>query len=195
MAIALGLAMAPAAAGTATAAPTSLCVACSNPAQTYVCQVDSPFAKGSQALQLFCVVKIAKEGGHSSCAVSKDVPEGQCNGPVKTYAYDGPPIPSELRAHVGGRAAPPAEQPAQKDGPPETLVQVGKGAGGAVRDAAGSASRVVRDAAGGAGDKVGGAAKGAGHAAKSAGSKIGDAARSAYDCVVSLFKGCGSRAE
>lgn len=169
----------------ASAGPSNLCVTCSEPAQSYVCSVDSPLSDNSQALQLFCIIKLAKEGGHKSCAVSKGIEPGKCPGVVKNYRYDGPSLPAQLRTGEGNFAhapqAPAGETGTQKSGPPDTLVEAAKAAPGA-------ASRAVRNVGKGAGEKVGSAAKGVG-------SKIGDAARNAYDCVTSLFRGCGSRSE
>ncbi|MGE0612753.1 MAG: hypothetical protein AB7G34_05555 [Hyphomicrobiales bacterium] len=186
MAAGLALALLPPWAA-AVAAPANLCVSCSEPAQTYICSVDSPLSNNSQALQLYCVIKLAKEGNHKSCAVSKDIEPGKCPGTVKAYRYDGPNLPGQLGSGEGNFARTPqtgttAED--EKSGPPDTLVE-------AARAAPGAASRAVRNVGKGAGEKVGSAAKGAGHAAKNVGSRIGDAAR----CVTSLFRGCGSSSE
>lgn len=175
-----------------------LCVACSAPEQTYVCRVNAPRADaGDNALQLFCVVKTAKDGGHASCAVRREtgVP---CDGPVRLYTYDGPAIPQSLRSNARQAPQRPPGQddiaipaaPPQKGGEPETLVDMTSRAVDAGKGGVKSTGKAVGKAAGGTGRVIG-------KAGKSAGKQVGkgvrgakSAARYAYDCVKSFFRNC-----
>jgi hypothetical protein len=73
------------------------CVTCKNPDQIYLCQVTAGGKKPSDALKLYCVMRVAKEGQHSSCSAEKA--KGPCNGLVKVYEYDGP-MPEDIAASV-----------------------------------------------------------------------------------------------
>jgi hypothetical protein len=69
------------------------CVTCTNPNQTYRCEVSGDNLP-SDALKLYCVIRTAKEGHHASCAAEKS--NTSCSGIVKVYTYDGPSIPEGL---------------------------------------------------------------------------------------------------
>jgi hypothetical protein len=69
------------------------CVTCTNPDQTYVCRVNAGGSKPSDALKLYCIIRTAKEGHHSSCSAESD--STTCNGVEKVYSYDGP-LPSDI---------------------------------------------------------------------------------------------------
>ena len=76
------------------AAPSSMageaayCITCTGPDQTYVCRVMAGGSKPSDALKLYCVIRVAKEGHHASCSAERSSPA--CNGVEKVYSYDGP---------------------------------------------------------------------------------------------------------
>lgn len=194
------------------AEPTDLCVTCADPGATYVCRVDTPGGSpGEKALQLYCIVKTAKLGGHSACSVRRGA-AADCNGRVVSHVYEGPVLPRvvrEISPLPGTPAALPAQDtagapppPPQRGGEPETLVEMTAPAVRAGRAAARSTSRAVRNAASGTGDAIGSigkragrgvsyTAKSAGEATRDAGSAIGNAARYTYGCVTSLFRNCG----
>ena len=65
----------------ASAASTDYCVTCENPSETYRCRVTGDGAKPSDALKLYCVIRTAKEGNHSSCKAQKAT--SACVGLVK----------------------------------------------------------------------------------------------------------------
>jgi hypothetical protein len=77
----------------AQAADASYCVTCKNPEQTYLCRVNAGGAKAGDALKLYCVIRTAKEGGHSSCSAERA--SHGCSGVEKVYSYDGP-LPEDL---------------------------------------------------------------------------------------------------
>lgn len=72
------------------------CVTCTNPDQTYVCRVAAGGSKPSDALKLYCVIRLAKEGHHASCSA---VRSPACNGVEKVYSYDGP-MPEDIASDV-----------------------------------------------------------------------------------------------
>jgi hypothetical protein len=72
----------------------AFCVTCERPDQTYVCRVNGEEIARNDALKLYCVVRLAKEGSHASCSARDEV--SGCNGTEKTFAYNGPSIPSGL---------------------------------------------------------------------------------------------------
>jgi hypothetical protein len=188
------------------AGPTDLCVSCADPSQTYICRVDTPGGSpGEKALQLFCIMKTARQGGHSACSVRHQGNAG-CEGQVVSHIYDGPVLPAALRERanipdqpqslpgqdLGG--LPPA--PAQRGGEPDTLVEMG----GPAVNAGKSAARTMRNAAGNTGETIGHlgkkAGRGASEATRDAGSAVGSAARYTYNCIKSLFRNCsGSSAD
>jgi hypothetical protein len=78
----------------ARAGQAAFCVTCKGPDQTYLCRVTGEDVSRSDALKLYCVVRMAKEGSHSSCAARNET--AGCNGTERTYSYNGPSIPSDL---------------------------------------------------------------------------------------------------
>ncbi len=168
------------------AAETSFCVTCSAPQKTYVCNVSTPSINpGNKALQLYCMMKTAKDGGHRSCS-AKRKPSTQCTGAVKNYTFDGsgklPGVRSAVRQYQGRPQIAAPQPPAMPAEPkkPKTLF-------GMTSNAVKSTGRGVKKT----GDAVVKVTKGAGQKVGNAGSKIGNAARSAFDCVKKLFRSCG----
>lgn len=194
----------------ARAGQTDLCITCADPSQTYICRVDLPGGNpGGKALQLFCIMKTAKLGGHSACSVRRRGND-QCDGRVVSHVYDGPVLPAtlletpDIPAHPqqlpgqdpGG--LPPA--PGQRGGEPETLLEMTGPAVDAGKAAARSTGRAVRNAASSTGETIGNlgkkAGRGASEATRDTGSAIGNAARYTYNCLRSLFRDCrGSSSE
>ncbi|MGO8840909.1 MAG: hypothetical protein ACLQF1_07190 [Methyloceanibacter sp.] len=72
----------------------AFCVTCKGPDQTYLCRVTGEGIIRNDGLKLYCVIRTAKEGPHASCAARDEV--SGCNGVERTYAYEGPDIPSDL---------------------------------------------------------------------------------------------------
>jgi hypothetical protein len=79
-------------------AEATYCVTCANPDQTYLCKVTTggSSSQASEALKLYCVVRTAKEGNHSSCSAERS--SSGCHGVEKVYSYDGP-LPEDLAAN------------------------------------------------------------------------------------------------
>ncbi|MDA7946173.1 MAG: hypothetical protein MPJ78_01710 [Hyphomicrobiaceae bacterium] len=167
--------------------PLQFCVKCVDPSQTYVCRIDTTQQVAPvNGMQLYCMVRTSKEGGHRSCAID-DTPISSCAGPVKSYALSSPNLSPRTREAIEryrNRAASRGGLPLQGNGEPETLVGASKKGLQSTGQAVGGAARGVGKAAG----KVG-------SATKKTGSAVGGATRRAYDCVKSLFRECGSSRE
>jgi hypothetical protein len=188
------------------------CIECKDPDQIYNCQVDTPHANPSdKGLQLYCIIRTSKDGGHRSCAVQSNSGES-CAGTLKTYSFNAPSLPPEIRSRVDQfrnsqkKKAQEQTAPPQKGGEPETLIDLTGRAvkaskkglsntGQARSGATGSATGNVGKAARGVGKGVTKAAGKVGSATKKTGSAVGSAAKTAYDCLKSLFKECGSKKE
>ena len=198
-------------AGGARAEPRQYCVTCDTPDQTYLCQIETPHANPSdKGLQLFCIIRISKDGGHNSCAVAnRDA--AQCAGAIRTYTFEAPAIPPQLRDAVQryrkakdkDKDKPDETLPPQKRGEPKTLIEVTgravnasrkgiKKTGATVSGAASATTGKVGKVAIGAGKGVTKAARKVGSATKKTGSAVGSAAKTAYNCLRSWFKKCGS---
>ncbi|MGI9382452.1 MAG: hypothetical protein ACR2PO_04805 [Methyloligellaceae bacterium] len=167
------------------------CVICKGPDQAYTCRVDTSKANpGLEALQLYCIVKTARDGGHKSCSATRQTATN-CKGALRTYTYKGPSLSPRARQAVGERLAPAGSDAAGNSGAdkPKTLMQFGsravKASGRGLRKAAGRTGQAVGNVTKNTGQRVSGAAR-------SAGGRVGTAARTAYDCVKSLFRKCRS---
>lgn len=198
------------------------CVACKNPDQVYRCQVTGVGSRANDAVKLYCVVRLAKEGNHANCKTKRNI-EG-CQGTAKVFSYDGPAIPPEVASdpRVQGLVDKIAREQDAFDKPkegkaPKTMLEVG---GRAV-----SASRQVwRNAR----DRLGGSSSEAVESSPAppsaesqaeiqnapkaetlpavspetdsknrmqrAGSAVGGFARKSYRCMTSLFRNCSDQA-
>ena len=77
------------------ASEATYCVTCKNPGQTYLCRVNAGGAKPSDALKLYCIMRLAKEGQHGSCSAERGA--SGCHGVEKAYNYEGP-LPEDFAA-------------------------------------------------------------------------------------------------
>jgi len=128
---------------------------------------------------------------------------------VKSYSFNAPQVPENVRRALAKRRtqgqvnSPDPDTPPQKGGEPETLIEMTRGAVGASKEGIKNSGQAVGTAAGATKHTVGKAARGVGKgvttaagkvgsATKKTGSAVGSAAKGAWDCVKSLFKGCGS---
>lgn len=175
------------AAATAHADSSAFCIICEQPDRTYICRVEAPAGMSTGALQFYCVVRTAREGGHKSCAVNRQV-EAPCVGFEKAYVYDGPALPAP-QPQAAEAPAPIAPPPAAQDAPkgPATVVELtskaARATGTAVRNTAGTAARSVKTVTSTTGE-----------AARNTARTLGGAARNAFNCLRSLFSDCGSNA-
>lgn len=90
----------------ALAADANYCVTCKNPDQTYRCRVTGDAPNAGDALKLYCIIRTAQDGGHSSCSAERTT--SGCGGPEKVYAYDGAALSAQIASNPRVRDA--AEQ-------------------------------------------------------------------------------------
>ncbi len=202
----------------AIAAEASYCVTCKNPDQTYLCQVNAGGSRPSDALKLYCIIRTAKDGGHSSCSAERS--SRGCNGIAKVYSYDGP-MPEDLASDPRVKKFTDKIEREQKifeqpqGNQPKSLVELG---GRAVKSSR-QGLRNARSRFGGSAEEINQshelnqslpdeplsydpappAAESAPppapdvyqpNRAQRAGSAVGGLARKSYRCVASLFRIC-----
>jgi hypothetical protein len=196
------------------ASEANYCVTCKNPDQTYVCSVDAGGRKAGDAMKLYCIIRIAKEGHHGSCAAEQD--SGGCRGVQKVYSYDGP-MPEDLASdprvkHFTDKIK--RDQQTFDKKPtgdqPKTLVELTGRAVSASR----KGLRNARGALGGSSDQplpddppplnpseapltaetppAVESADASPSRAQKTGSAVGGFARKSYRCMLSLFRNCSS---
>lgn len=169
--------------------PSGLCVVCSEPSASYSCviaEANDPYLMrgGEKALHFVCVTELAKLGGHASCRVRRDF-STHCDAPQRVVSLKGlaEPAPATAGAPQGADPAASADQkgaaatgvapqPAQPQGPPQTLEELAKRTASGSGDALKKTGTAVVDGA------------------KSAGSAVGGALQQTWTCVTSLFTSC-----
>ena len=199
------------------AAEASYCVSCKNPDQTYLCRVSAGGSRPSDALKLYCIIRTAKEGGHSSCSAERN--SRGCSGVQKVYSYDGP-VPEDLTSDPRikkftdklERERNVFEPP--KGDQPKTLVELGGRAVSASRQGL----RKARSRFGGSSQEINQSLPDAPlsydpapgplaaesvpppapdvsqpNRAQRASSAVGGFARKSYRCVASLFRKCSEQ--
>lgn len=109
------------------------CVACTEPNALYRCIIDDARPGTAPSLQVVCISRIAKDGGHGQCAVKRGVTVFECDGVVKRISMAAePPVapPASVTATPAPAAPQPATAPPQAanpaDEPPKTLAEVAK---------------------------------------------------------------------
>ncbi len=142
------------------------CVICYDPPGVYRCQVST--ANMTQQGHLACLQQIAAEGGHGSCSIRRGMTASDCDGPIKTIVGPAAPIQTPSIAK-GGSAAPASEAPASGE-PPRTVAEAARRA----KNNADSQLKATEEQLRSSGEKTGGALK------------------RSWDCMLSLFKKCGS---
>ena len=204
----------------AQAASADYCVTCKNPDEIYRCRVTGVGSKPSDALKLYCVIRMAKEGNHASCAAEKATTA--CVGLVKVYNYDGPALPEDLTSDPRVRRLEQKVERSQQDlreaegQRAEIAVRVGRPRGRVPRSKglrnAGSAIGLTSIRQRAAQPRTSstsalpaqpaprtataqptesvGTVTRVKRAAQSAGSAVGGFARKSYHCVLSLFRHC-----
>jgi hypothetical protein len=159
------------------------CVSCAGPAGLYRCVIDGARPGVTSSLQLLCVERMARDGGHASCSVKRGMTVFDCDAPVKRVAItdaDAPPVnpvtaaPASSSVAVGTTVVPPVLQSAPAAGAsskdePKTMLEVAKRA----KDATDAEF------------------KKAGEQMKSSAEKTNTGFKNAWRCVTTLFTRCG----
>ena len=113
----------------ALAAEASYCVTCKSPDQTYRCRVTSDGPTAADTLKLYCIIRTAQEGKHSSCSAERKT--AGCGGGEKVYTFDGAAISSQIASDPRVRNAIQQVQREQdafakpKGNAPKTVVELG----------------------------------------------------------------------
>lgn len=87
----------------ALAADPLYCVTCKNPDQTYRCRITGDAPKVADALKLYCIIRTAQDGKHSSCSAERTT--AGCGGVDKVYAFDGAALSSQIASDPRVRGA------------------------------------------------------------------------------------------
>ena len=180
------------------------CIKCSGPGQapdkTYVCRIRAE-GGSAQGRQLYCIMNIARDNGHDSCAARSMA--GGCEGTLVTYAISGglpaaPAAPAPaIPAGLPSASRPDEEKQhhsAQK--PPRTLIEFSKQA---ARDTSKGFRKLGRNTQKGfrkLGRNTAKAIKKTGRKitrfTKKLGNNISKATRTTFNCLTSLFSNCTS---
>lgn len=107
------------------------CVVCTEPSALYRCILEDARPGIASSLQVVCISRIAKEGGHAKCAVKRGVTVFECDGVVKRISMAAAPTqpPAPVPAAPGAAPAPPAATPppaAANHEPPNTVAEMAK---------------------------------------------------------------------
>jgi hypothetical protein len=165
-AVSMSLLASPSAAQTA-------CIRCTGPEAIYICTVTSEEPFRDKAAGLYCASKLAADRQHRSCAASR---EGDpCAGGVSlSFAYNAgrDDAPMTTPAADPQPAEKQAKKEPDKNGEPETLVDLTK------ETVDGSVNAVKK------------AGKATGDAIKDTGKAIGDATKKTLKCLGSALNDC-----
>jgi hypothetical protein len=165
------------------AEPSAICVQCTGPAQSYGCTVAGADAPADRRrLGLYCAARIARDESHSTCAAVRR--EMQCKGVQRSYVYDGDArLPGTLTGAEPDPAQDPDAQAAEKDGPPETMVELSRETARQTGETLKRAADETAETTRGVGERVRDAAVGAAEA-------VDRATRNTIKCIGSLFDDC-----
>ncbi|MCF6198263.1 MAG: hypothetical protein L3J67_02490 [Hyphomicrobiaceae bacterium] len=160
------------------------CIKCTNPGETYICRVVSN-SNSAQGKQLLCIMNIAREHGHDSCAATTQ--SQSCSGVLVQYEVSGtmttpgPPRPVNSALATPSQTAPPQ----RTTGEPRTLVEFTKKATKATKKSFKSAGKDTSKAFKKTGKKIT-------KFTKKVGKNITKATKTTWKCITSLFFSCNS---
>jgi hypothetical protein len=146
------------------------CVTCTGPQFTYRCTVEKSEkvtrlgVVGEKALHHVCAKELARQGGHETCSVRRDLIGAACNGvlteiPLASLLEE-PAAPAVAAAPAPGPLEPPKPAEAKTE-PPRTVEELAK------RASAKSKQQL-----------------------KDVGDSVGNAADRTWTCLSSLFQKC-----
>lgn len=145
------------------------CVSCAQPEALYRCVIDGARPGVTSSLQMLCVERLAKDGGHASCSVKRGVTVFDCDAPVKRVTVtdaDAPPVNAASAPVSPGQV--PVAAPSPK-GEPKTVLE---------------AAQRAKDA-------TDAEFKKAGEQMKASAEKTNTGFKNAWRCMTSLFTRCG----
>jgi len=166
------------------------CIKCTNPNETYICRISSNSSQ-TQGKQLLCIMNIAREHGHDSCAATTEA--HACSGVLVQYKVNGsgmPQAPVEKASTIPAHEQPPVAPVDATKKEPETLVEFTKQAGTATKKSLQSASTDTGNAIKNTGKAISDTGSQIGHFTGKVGSNIKKATTTTLKCITSLFSNC-----
>lgn len=164
--------------------PIEVCVRCMGPAQSYSCELAGAQPRPDRrAAGFYCAARLAEDNGHRSCAAVRN--DSRCAGEHRRYVYTGDtPLPPPLTEVDEDSGAEPGNDSGKQDranrqGPPETVVDLTRETGESLERAANETAETTRSV----GERVREAVSGAAGA-------VDRAARNTVKCIGSLFDDC-----
>lgn len=154
----------------------TVCVQCSEPEATYLCQPLTDSSLPLPAAEFFCVSQVAKQKEHKVCSLQRG--RKDCEGELVSYAYDGG-IGNDAPVHFNDGD----EEKTPKQTEPSTLGEFTK-------RTIDSSSRAAKKAGENIGNVASGASQATTDAIKDAGKAIGDATKKTLKCLGSALNDC-----
>ncbi len=165
------------------------CIKCSNPDETYICRIVSN-SNSARGKQLFCIMNIAKEQGHDSCAATTQ--SQSCSGVLVQYEVSGMPIdPAPAPTTHSNLATTDENTPLPKAADePRTLVEFTKKATKATKTGIKSAGKDTSKALKNTGKAIEKTGKNITKFTQKVGKNITKATKTTWKCITSLFFSC-----
>lgn len=166
------------------------CIKCTNPNETYICRITSNSSQ-TQGKQLLCIMNIAREHGHDSCAATTEAQA--CSGVLVQYEANGTGLPQtsfEKTSTTPDRKQEPVAPVDATKKEPETLVEFTKQAGKATKKSLQSAGKDTGNAIKNTGKAISNTGSQIGHFTGKVGSNIKKATTTTLKCITSLFSNC-----
>lgn len=160
------------------------CIKCTNPGETYICRIVAN-SNSAQGKQLSCIMNIAKEHGHDSCAVTTQ--SQSCSGVLVQYEVSDSIIEPEPQRPVNSAFATTSQTapPEKAVSEPRTLVEFTRKATKATQKGFKSAGKDTSKALKKTGKKIT-------KFTKKVGKNITKASKTTWECITSLFFSCDS---
>ena len=165
------------------------CIKCTAPNETYICRISSNSGQ-TQGKQFLCIVNIAREYGHESCAATTQ--SASCSGVLVQYEVSAPSPPLITNDHHITTKQEATTPSTKQDKEPRTLVEFTKKATTATKKGlknAGRDTKKVIKKTGKVLSKTGGKIK---DFTSAVGNKFTKATKTTLKCITSLFSRCSS---
>lgn len=168
------------------------CIKCTNPDQSYICRIVSN-SGNAQGKQLLCIMNIAREHGHDSCAATNQ--SQSCSGVLVQYEASSTPSESPVTPEANVAVLPPAPKQIKASKEPKTLVEFTKETTRATQKSLKSVGRNTHKAISKTGRKITKFTHKTGKKitkfTHKVGHKISKATKTTWKCITSLFASCG----
>lgn len=162
------------------------CIKCTNPDETYICRITSSSSK-TQGKQLLCIMNIAREHGHDSCAATAQAQA--CSGVLVQYEADDTGM-QQMPAMKTLRTPEPVAPVDTSKREPETLVEFTKQATKATKKSLKSAGSNTSKALHKTGKVISNTGSDIKQFTNKVGRNIKKATTTTLKCITSLFSSC-----